>query len=43
MKMRNNITRFFATVIVWSFALGISAIALGLVVRGVLSVWSFIF
>ncbi|GAB2499590.1 hypothetical protein GCM10008929_20220 [Alkalibacterium psychrotolerans] len=42
MNAKERITKAFAYVVVWSILIGLSAIALGLIIRGVLSVWSFI-
>lgn len=41
MNLEDKVTRFFAILVVWSIVFGLSAIALGLIVRGALSVWSF--
>ncbi len=42
MIIANKIKKVIVSVIAWSFMLGISVIGLGFIVRGILSVWSFI-
>lgn len=40
--MKKHITKLIMNLIVWGIFLGVSLIAMGLVIRGIISVWSFL-
>lgn len=42
MKFEDKFIKVFTTLVVWVFLIGVSLIAIGFIVRGILSVWSFI-